>query len=114
MAAMFDGLRRWLGRSGETVEWQRRARPSQTEYPLWWVRALDQPVQHGIKASQIGQPANPAGYVPVCGRVMVPAASDLDPIVARCGRCAQWARDHVYETPPQAPWNGDEGDADFY
>ncbi|AOS62158.1 hypothetical protein [Actinoalloteichus hymeniacidonis] len=114
MVAMFEGLRRLLGRSGETVEWDRPPRPQPTEYPLWWVRALDEPVRHGIKASQIGQPADPGGYLPVCGRVMVPAASDLDPLVARCGRCAQWARDHVWESPAQAPWNGDEADEDFY
>ncbi|WP_157163145.1 hypothetical protein [Actinoalloteichus spitiensis] len=102
-----EALRRLLGKPERTTTSR-----SRREYPLWWLRPHDRPVRHGILPHHIGRPTEPEGYRAMCGDVVWPAPSDASPHVPRCAVCVRWALAHADETPPQAPYLGDDADDD--
>ncbi|SHG01648.1 hypothetical protein [Streptoalloteichus hindustanus] len=92
---------------------RRRAR----EAPLWWVRAVNEAVAHGVPDTRLGRPdgwrvGQPGTYLAVCGRPVLPAPSHLSSWVPRCRHCRAWARRWADLPWPQLPWREPDFDDD--
>ncbi|GGM36645.1 hypothetical protein GCM10012275_04830 [Longimycelium tulufanense] len=115
MAAGGKGLI-WLAFGARRGRWLTTDSPppteserSRNEAPLWWVRAFDTPLLHGVPDNRIGHPDGrrlgaPGAYVAVCGAAVYPAAATVSPWVRRCAACQQWARRWAGLPWPQLPY----------